>query len=203
MATYTDKIQEFKRRLSDISAQLISLKDRRKEYSFAASEGNRDAIKQVADADFQSDGLQKQVQTLQSAIETAEALEKQQTLDHEQQLQRERDQDAYSHARAIIALNCEVDDALLHLRELFERRASLLNGLAKLEVVDPAFVARMQSRSVLTRASCAHGLHRFLSLETPAPASMVALATTNETLLGVGTPPSDDKSRVKFRGNGS
>jgi hypothetical protein len=197
VASYLDKLTLLRQRASDISVKLTALADKRRSYSLAATEGDKTAIKQVADTDFESDGLRREVQTLQSAIECAEALEKQQALDHEQEHQHQKQVEAYNHARAIIALSLEIDDALLHLRQMFERRASLLDGLARTEVCHPGFVARLQNKSVLTRASCSHGLHRHLSIETCSPTSMRPLAESNELLLGIGHPP-DDK-RLKFK----
>jgi hypothetical protein len=90
----------------------------------------------------------------------------------------------------------------LHLCGLFERRASLLSALAKIEVVDPLFTTRLAGKGVATRAACHANLHKYLDLTTCAPSSMLPLASTNPLLLNVGKT-SDDRSqqRVKFRGD--
>jgi hypothetical protein len=73
---------------------------------------------------------------------------------------------------------------------LCERRAFLLNELAKTGFIDSVLVNRMAGSQTITRAACAHGLHRkFLALEAPAPGSMVPLASTNAQLLGIGRKP--------------
>jgi hypothetical protein len=191
-----------KDRISEIGSRLTSLADKRRSYSLAASEGDTKAKAEIGVIDSEVTSLQRDAATFEAGISTAQALQRQEDLDLQQQVQREREVEAYNHARAIISLNLEVDTALLHLREMLERRSSLLSGLQQTEKVDPGFVARLSNKAALTRAACHAGLHRFLSIETCAPGSMVPLASTNETLLGIGKPPADDKSRVRFRGNG-
>jgi hypothetical protein len=131
------------------------------------------------------------------------ALEQQNALEAEQQQLQQRQIEAHNHAQAIAALNCEIDEVLVQLRAIFERRASLLVGLARTELVDPRFVARFGNKAGATRAACCAGLHRYLALETVSPTSMHPLGSTNEILLGIGkAPPADDRtSRIKFRGD--
>jgi hypothetical protein len=88
-------------------------------------------------------------------------------------------------ADAVIALNGELDAELVRLREMFERRMSLLRELAATGVAE-AVVTRLQGKGPVTRACCAARLHAHIALEKVAQGSFVTLASTNPILMGVG-----------------
>jgi hypothetical protein len=200
MSSFSDRINLFRQRASDISTKLSSLADQRRSISIPASEGDQKALKEIILLDQQYDGLRRERDTLSSAIEHAETLQRKEIVDEEQKHLQQREIEAHNHAAAIAALNCEIDQLLVGLRQVFERRASLLVGLARTELVDPSFVARFGNKAGATRAACCAGLHRYLALETVAPSSMHPLASTNETLLGIGKPAVEAKSpRPKFK----
>jgi hypothetical protein len=90
------------------------------------------------------------------------------------------------HADGIITLNSEIDQHLGQLREMFERRFGLLSQLAATGVVDQQFIVKLQGKSGPTRAACASGLHRFVSLERVATQSWLTLSSVNSVLLNVG-----------------
>jgi hypothetical protein len=196
MSSFADRIILLKQRASDITTKLSTLADQRKSISLPASEGEKTAAQQIVDLDFESDGLRRERDTLGSAIEHAEQLQAQETLDLQQQLVRERDHKAYTTARAVIALNLETDELMQKLSQLCERRGHLLQELG--QSFDASFVTRLSGRGALTRAACAHGLHRFVSIETCAPGSMRPLADTNPLLLGIGRASKSD-ARPKFK----
>jgi hypothetical protein len=90
-------------------------------------------------------------------------------------------------ADGVCLLNGEIDAFLAKLRQMFERRAALLHQLAATGIANSTTVTKLQGKQAITRACCAHGLHKFIALEMVAPQSHVALATSNVLLLGVGT----------------
>jgi hypothetical protein len=193
MSTFAAKISELNKQIKTIGEKLASLADRRKEFSLAASDGDSHARKQIQDVDFELASLRSEAETLGAAAETALALERQQQLEEQQKQERARQLEAYNTARAVITLNEELDLRLTQLRQAFERRASLLGELNSMNLLDVVLLSRMASKAPATRAACAANLHRFLSLETCAPGSMVPLSSTNEQLLSIGEPP-DNKS---------
>jgi hypothetical protein len=189
MSSYGDRINELRKRVSDIASQLTSLTDKRKSYSLAATEGDERAKKAIADCDFQTDSLHREEQTVNSAIETATALHKQQEVDTERKERHQKEVDARLAAQAIAALNLEIDEALVHLKEIFDRRASLLTELADTQVVDPGLIMRLNHRSGPTASAQLAGLNRFLALEMTPAASVRPLATANEILVRIGAEP--------------
>ena len=198
MASYSDKIEEFHRRISDIAAKLTGLADKRRSYSLAAASGDPRALKQVGEVDWELDALRKEQQTINSAIETATALEKQHELDAEAEARRAREGAAYKAARAVCTINLELDQELIRLREAFERRAVLLKALGDTNAVDLGLIARLSNRSNATSAAQLAGLNRFLNLEMTPTASMRPLATSNELLLRIGSePPSSNGKNGK------
>jgi hypothetical protein len=188
VASYADKISEFNKRISDIAAKLAGLSDRRKSYAYAAATGDAKARKAIGDVDFEEASLLKEQQTINSAIETAQALEKQHELDAEAEARRAREIEAYKAARAVASLNLELDQELVRLREAFERRAILLKALGDTGAVDPTLVMRLHHKSLATSAAQLVGLSRFLNLEMTPTASQRPLASSNEMLLRIGTP---------------
>jgi hypothetical protein len=112
-------------------------------------------------------------------------------------------------ASGVITLNEEIDTALVQLRGMFERRFALLSELNATGVVDQQFVVKLQGKSGATRACCAAGLHRFISIEKVATQSFVPLTSCNVILLGVGkaagaSPPElVDPPPSPTNGNGS
>jgi hypothetical protein len=109
----------------------------------------------------------------------------------------------------VITLNEEIDTALVQLRGMFERRFALLSQLNATGVVDQQFVVKLQGKSGPTRACCAAGLHKFVSIEKVATQSFVPLASCNAILLGVGkaasasVPELVDPPPSPTNGNGS
>jgi hypothetical protein len=93
---------------------------------------------------------------------------------------------AKQHADAVCTLNAEIDEHLIKLRQMFERRFALLSQLAATGVVDQAFVTKLQSRAGPTRACCAAGLAKWISVEKVATQSFISLASCNVILLGIG-----------------
>jgi hypothetical protein len=69
----------------------------------------------------------------------------------------------------------------------------------QLDGLNVTLLGRLASRAPLTRAACAAGLHRFMSLETTAQASMTPLRESNAQLLGIGKPPEAEPERVRLK----
>jgi hypothetical protein len=102
----------------------------------------------------------------------------------------------------VITLNDEIDQALVQLRQMLERRFGLLSELAATGAVDQAFVVKLQSRAGPTRACCWAGLAKFVSLEKVATQSWLALASVNPVLLGIGKDSAPQGDNVTLRTNG-
>jgi hypothetical protein len=196
MSSLSDRLVELKKRASEISKQLTSLADRRKSFAFAAVTGDKRAVREITDVDTEVATLDKESATVNSAIETGEALIAQQALDAETAARRLREGEAYSHARALIALNEELDLALIALREQFERRASLLAGLAATQVVDAGLIMRLSHKSNATSSAHRAGLGRFLAMEMTPVVAQRPLADSASLLLGIGSPPTNPRVRL-------
>jgi hypothetical protein len=198
MSSLTDRLNQLRQRATEVAANIAALTAKRKEQALDAMSGDKSALQIIASVDHETDILRREAFTLDAAISTAQEMQRQEAVDLEQQEHRERDHNAYTTARAIIALQLELDDLMQQLSALCERRASLLRELG--QTFDPSFASRLSGRGPLTRSACHYGLHRFLAIETCAPSSMRPLADTHSLLLGVGKA-ADDKARVKFRGD--
>jgi hypothetical protein len=195
MSTLSDRIALLRKRATDIAAELTSLSDRRQSHALAASEGDTKALKVISDIDMECDDLARTHQTTLSAIETAEALAQLREVDDAQKAKRAHAERVYSTARGIIALNEEIDTELGKLAAMCERRQALLGELGRLEALNVTLLGRLSSRAPLTRAACAAGLHRYLSLEVTAQGSMVPLRESNAQLLIGQAPENDDEPK--------
>ena len=203
MSSLSDRIAELRKRAEQVASQITTLADRRKEFAYAAAEGDAKARKAIQDADYERDALLKEQTTVADAIEIGEALEKQQQLDAAAKQERERNERAYKAARAVAALNLECDCELVRTRELLERRAALLQELAACGEREAAIAVRLQNKSGPTAAAQKAGLSRFLNMEMTPNASVRPLADTNELLLGIGAKPNGNgQPRVTPRKNG-
>jgi hypothetical protein len=188
MSDLADRIAELRKRAADIASSLTALADRRKERSLDAVSGDKDAAKSIADLDFQSDALKRENQTISSALELAQERQRDREAEARDAKQRALEADAKRHGEAICALNTEIDMRMEQLAEVFARRASLLLGLANTGIVDSLFVARLCGKAGATRAACAHGLHRYIDIQTVSPQAMLPLADQNSLLLSIPRP---------------
>jgi hypothetical protein len=197
VASYSDKISEFNKRIADIASKLSGLSDKRRSYSLAAASGDARALKQIGDVDFELDALRKEQQTINSAIETATALDKQHELEAHLAEDRARRVEAHKSASAVAAINSELDGMLVQLRECLERRAIHLRSLSNTGVVDPNLIMRLSNKSGPTSAAHLAGLGRHINLEMVPVVAQRPLADSNSLLLGIGTPPSGNGSNGK------
>jgi hypothetical protein len=199
VSSLASRLETLKRRAAEVATALTSLADRRKSYSLAASEGDERARKQISDIDIEFDSLKREETTVLSALECGEALAKQQAIDAAGEQQRQRDEQAYKASRAVIALNAEIDEELVRLRQLFERRAHLLSELAACGERERALAVRLTNKAGPTAAAQMAGLSRFLNLEMTPTAAVRPLTTANEILLTIGAlPDGDGKSNGKL-----
>jgi hypothetical protein len=189
VSDYASKISEFNKRIADIGQKLTGLADRRRSYAFAAAQGDTRAAKQITDTDFEEASLIKEQQTLNSAIETAHALEKQHELEAAATEEHSRQVDAHKCAQAVAALNSELDLMLQQLREAFERRAVCLRSLGNYAVADPALLMRLSNRAGPTSAAHHAGLGKFIHIDMVPVVSQRPLADANVLLLGIGEKP--------------
>jgi hypothetical protein len=203
LSSLADRISQLRQRASEVAAEIASLLDKRRSYSFAAATGDEHARKQIADLDFQSDSLRKEEQTALCGIEAAEALLKQHQLDAEAKLHRERQVEAHEHATAIAAINLELDQMLLQVRECLERRAIHLRSLGNTATVDPNLLMRLSNKSGPTSACHHAGLGRYINLEMTPVVSQRPLADSNSLLLGIGEAPAKSNGKANGRGKAS
>jgi hypothetical protein len=195
LSSYEDRIVAFKEQIVSIGRQLAELGAKRKAHSLAAAQGDARAIKAIQDCDHLSGELTKQEQTISSAIEVALDADRQEQHAAEAAARLERERAAYLAARAVAAMNSELDLALTQLKDQFVRRSQLLAELAATGAVDSTLVMRLSHKSGPTSAAHHCGLGKFLALEMTPNSAQRPLASTNEVLLTIGEPPSPTDAR--------
>jgi hypothetical protein len=197
MSSLSDRISLLRQRATDIAAQLTSLGDRRRSYSLAAAEGDNHARHEISGIDVEQADLLAQQQTIDDSISVSEALQKQEALDEQRKRRSEREVAAHTTAVAVIALQAEIDERMVELRQAFERRSSLLAELARSELADPNLLNKLSSKLPATRAACCHGLDRFISIERTSALGRMPLSDANVLLAGIGKAPDPDKPAAK------
>jgi hypothetical protein len=197
LSSLADRILELKRCAEAIAAELVNIATRRKARSLDAVIGDKTAQSAIHDLDQETDALKKEAMTISSALEMAEQREREEQQEVEAKLRREREVEAYNHARGVVALNHELDQALIALRQLFERRAVVLKGLGDTGVVDLNLIMRLNHRSGASASAILAGLNRFLNLEHINTSALHPLASSDEVLLRIGVNP-EKETRVPF-----
>ena len=184
MTDYGSKIADLEKRAADLGAKLTRLADRRGQYAFDATEGDKAAIGAISDIDTQVETLRREQEILTAAIERARHLQREQEADVARRDRQHREAEARKTADAVVAINNELDRAMTALRQRFERRAELIGALGRTGVFPSTFTLRLLQKIGPTSAARAAGLNDYLSLE-PVPVHLVkSLAESNGSLRG-------------------
>jgi hypothetical protein len=191
MSSFESRIAELKDRANGIAEQIITLAQRRKERSLDAAIGDKTAVQAIADLDVQSDSLKRESQTVSAAIELAEQKQREADAQAERKQLRQRAIEARKHSDAIQALHSEIDLMFKQLREVFERRNILLQGLVNTEICDRSVTMRLANKTGATAAAAHAGLSRYLGLELVPVVAQRPLADSNALLAGIGKPSED------------
>jgi hypothetical protein len=191
LSSLADRISQLRQRASEVASEIMAVAERRKARSLDAATGDKAAQSAIHDLDQENDALKKEAMTISSALEMAEQRERERQHEVEAKLRREREVEAYRAARHVIAMQHEIDDELLKLRQIFERRAIALNALGS--VVDHGLVTRLSNKSHATSAAQLAGLSKYLNLEMTPAGALRPLSSSDEILLRIGVDPEKSK----------
>jgi hypothetical protein len=147
--------------------------------------GNPEILKQAAAIEEKISWLVREKQLAENATKQAEIGAKREAETRELEERRARATTARELASAITTINHELDDALLALRQLFERRHSLLRELQTTSVANTV-ATKLMSKSVATRAACFAGIHIHLDIHRCAPGSFLSLGSADPVLQSIG-----------------
>jgi DNA repair exonuclease SbcCD ATPase subunit len=186
VSTHEQRVAELSTRIEAIDTQLGELHLQRHLAALDAAIGDKEALKLVARCDASIDALLKEKQTLNSAQSRLAEIAAAELSEAEKEKRREREAEARDAASALMALNEQLDQHLVALREMFERRASLLSALDRTETISHALISKLQGKAPATAACCRLGLHKFISMETVSPISHRNLSDANSILTTVG-----------------
>ena len=196
MNLHESKMTELQQRVIEIEASIRQLDEEYADIAGQFGTGDRSALKQAAAIEQKITDLRREKQLNSVAQVRIEQQQKDEQEQAEQQANHQKQIEARQYADAIAAINVELDRLLIQLRAQFERRHSLITQLGRTNVVDTSLVNRLISKSAPTRAACAAGLAKFLSLEVPAPGSLIPLAGVNQILIGVGKSAAPERPRL-------
>jgi hypothetical protein len=184
MSNYENRIQELHRKVAEIDEALSVLESEANSIA-ATYNGDKETLKAAARLDEKRSWLRRERALAVKAGEIVLQQAKADAVAAEVEERRATLAKARTIADGLQTLHAEIDDQLLLLRQALERRANLLRELAMTETATP-IVVKLQQKQVVDRAAAAAGLHRFLTLSTPAPGSFVQLRKAAQILVGVG-----------------
>jgi hypothetical protein len=185
MSSFENRIQELNRRVSEIDEALGILDSEYNSIAANFSSADRETLRQAERLEQKVSWLKRERDLAVKATEQVQQQAKDETAAAEAGQRRATQTKAREICDALATLNVEIDDMLLLLRQALERRANCLRELAMTETATP-IVVKLQQKQVVDRAAAFAGLHRFLTLSTPAPGSFVQLRNANQILVGVG-----------------
>jgi hypothetical protein len=185
MSTHEARLAELNKRISEIDGAISQLDDA---YAGVAAQFNaedKETLRQAEQIEQKVAWLRREralaVAAGNRVLEDAKA----------EAIQREQDDrcavlaSARKIADAVATLHAEIDDALVQLRQMLERRMALLRELQNTGVAD-AVVVKLMQKGPVNRALAAAGLHRFVDISTPSPGSFLPLRNAHPILAGVG-----------------
>jgi hypothetical protein len=186
MSSHEQRITELNKRVEAIDVKVGDLALSRHASALDAVGGSKDALRLIAQIDAQTEALLKERETVSAACEAVEALIAAEAAAADKAKQRELEVEAGKAASAIVAIHEEIDVHLNQLRQLFERRSSLVVDLGRCGGgINPAFIARLAGRSGPTAAAQFAGLGKYLDLVHVAAGSARPLSESNAPLIAL------------------
>jgi hypothetical protein len=183
MSGIVERLAELSRRVTGVDLRLAAIFNERKSVAIEASQGGRTALKKVAELDQEEDQLRRSKTTYTLAADELDVMLREEEAavaagKHELNQAKARELGA-----ALITLNLELDDLLLHTREAFERREGVLNALHRTaEGINARTAFKWASKENATAAAYFARLNRFLNLEPMQPSSHRPLSDANRVI---------------------
>jgi chromosome segregation ATPase len=186
MSSLEDRQHELQSRISAIDGEIAALDA---EFLTLAAEFNsQDGVASLKQAE-QIERRLTQLRSEKSLCLASQAhVTREQLHAKEQQAEDERRAvraEAQRIADAVATLHSEIDDALVQLRQMLERRMALLRELQNTGIAD-SVVVKLQGKGPVNRALASAGLHKFVDISTPAPSSFLPLRNAHPLLAGIG-----------------
>jgi len=188
MSDFENRVQTYKQRQIAIETRLFAIEAERQRLSPAAVDGDRKAIAAIDALDSERSRLVSEQATITAAASQVEQLMRDEQLAGERKAALLHDNQSNELAASIATLNSEIDQALINLRQIFERRADLLGALTATPAGNSPALTGLARKFGPTGAACHAGLQRYLALEVVAAGAARPLASANELLEGIGTP---------------
>ena len=111
MSSYADKVAISRRRVHDISRELATLLERRKQHALEAVDGNERAKKFLAKIEFAAAGLRRVSQQCDTGIELAEQRQREAVAKEKADVLEQKRREAARLAEAVIVLDEKIDHA--------------------------------------------------------------------------------------------
>jgi hypothetical protein len=185
-ARHEARLAELNKRISEIDSAISQLDDEYAGVAAAFNTADKETLRQAEQIEQKVAWLRRERALAVAAGNRVVADAKTEATQREHEARHALLGEAKQISNAICTLNSELDEHLVKLRQLFERRAALFHELGSTGLLDSAAVNKLSGRAAATRAFCATGLHAYVSVEKVAQGSFVPLASTNAILLGIG-----------------
>jgi hypothetical protein len=182
MSSYAQRIVELAHRVTGIDQRLVSIAEERGSHAVEAAQGGKTALQRIASLDAELDQLTKSKATLTDAASQLDAQMRAEELEALMQSRAEREQKAREIGSAVVAVQSEIDHAMVQLREMFERRETLLNQLHRAGGIDSRATFRLASKENANAAAYHAQLNRFLDLSHIGPQQQRPLSDSDRVI---------------------
>jgi hypothetical protein len=179
---YASKVDELSRRVVAINTKLNTLVSRKQALAPMALDSEKAALKELERIDAEEATLVRERELTSLAAAEARRLQAEQQFEAAQEQQNRRVADARKAADAVLALDQEIDDALIKLRELFERRKCCVDSLKASGIAPGYAVNRLYHKLGPTCAAHKAGLRDYFSIELVGPQQVATLVSVDHWL---------------------
>jgi hypothetical protein len=186
---YQSKLSQLDARATALRERLIVIGSQRREHVLLASEGDEKANRKLLVLDGESANANRELALIADATNELEAKQKAEREAKEQEARAKVEAQAKELTIDVMAVTNQVDQQLMVLRQIFEKRHELLLKLERTKTKPNGYMQRLiGSKYAATGAARSAGLDKFLDLTHIEPMHTVPLVESNKGLSVVPTP---------------
>lgn len=187
----------FREEARNVEARLAALAEQRKTHALAAARGDNAAKASIADLDRQASELRSERETLEAAADEAAREQREAERKAAHAARRKRETEAAKARDEVLRLSADADQALVHLRDVLERRAAALRTLDATGIVASGLVQRIIHGDNVNAAAMSAGLRGLMVLGHVPPARQRTLGEVARALNGKLTAPTAEEAQTQ------
>jgi hypothetical protein len=185
MSTLEQRLSELHGRISEIDRAIDQLNTEYNSVAAEFSSGDKDTLRKAEQIEQKIIWLKREKSLAEAAQQQAEIAIQHDAQVREQETRHAVAASAREIASALTTIAHELDDAMLAMRQLFERRHAVLRELQTTGIAD-GVATRFMQKGVATRAAVHWGLAAHLDIHRCAPDSALPFSSADPVLRSIG-----------------